>query len=331
MLYIMDWISGKDQTDELTRNLFEMTWYDADEFLGYLAHVLKGKKRMEKDLVEYENLAEKSWRLFIEGLISEKTNDHFHARKMFELSILTSDIDDWVYFLSFSRLNRIEEAVGKDLKDKKTHQEDVKSFIQKAANHRKEAAGFKETISTMIEKFESGKLSYEENSEIYGKMMDLAPENLTMLGKAAFYHAENGGWKKAVEMIDRYFSRSPRETGLGLSLGLLKGEILAVMEKKNASTEYLKAFSENIHDPFYRAIIKHVLENTDETFLIRLAGKKPEKLITLHTALGLWAEGQQNPEKASHHYREALGTYLENWNEYSLSLGRLTQLRKPRE
>ncbi|OGR11469.1 MAG: hypothetical protein A2277_06880 [Desulfobacterales bacterium RIFOXYA12_FULL_46_15] len=331
MLYIMAWLSGKDQPDSLTRNLFELDWYDTDEYLGYLAHVLKDKKRMEKNVTDYENQSEKSWRLLIEGLVSEKSNDLDHARDMFEQSILTSDINDWVYFLSFSRLNRIEDTMGKRLKDKKNHQKDVETFILSATDHRKKAAEFKGTISGLVEEFESGKLSHEENIEILKKLMDLAPENLTMLGKAVFYHAEKGGWQQAMELIDLYFSRSPRETGLGLSLGLLKGEILAVTGEKKASTEHLKTYFKNIHDPFYKAIIRHILEKTGEDLLIRLAEKKPEKLITLHTALGLWAESEQHPENAAHHYREALSTYLDTWNEYSLSLSRLTELRKPRE
>lgn len=54
----------------------------------------------------------------------------------------------------------------------------------------------------------------------YRGLIDLAPKNLTMLGKAVFYYAEKGSRQQALEFIDQYFSRSPRETGLGLSLGL---------------------------------------------------------------------------------------------------------------
>ncbi len=329
MLYIMPWISGRDQPDALTRNLFNMDWYDADEYLGYLARVLKDKKRIENAVLDYENPSKKSWRLFIEGLISEKANDPAHALEMFERSILTSDINDWVYFLSFSRLNRIREDSGKGRKDKEAHQKE-EAFIQRANNYRKEAAGIKETIAALIDQFESGAPSHEENVDILEKLMALSPENLTLLGKVAFYHAGKKNRREVVDLVDRYFGRSSRETGLSLSLGLLKGEILALAGERQAAVEYLNTFYKSIHDPFYRAIIRHILEDTGEDLLIRLAEKKPEKLVTLHTALGLWAEGRENPEKAAHHYREALSTYLDTWNEYSLSLERLTELRKAR-
>nr|NJM04855.1 hypothetical protein [Desulfobacula sp.] len=249
---------------------------------------------------------------------------------MFEQSILTSDINDWVYFLSFSRLNRVREASGGGRKNKQADQKDAEAFIQRAKDYREEAGKVKETVSKLVESFESGTLGHEKNTEILEELMDIAPENLIMIGKAAFYHAGKGEPKKVVALADRYFSLPSRETGLSLSLGLLKGESLALAGEKAAAEEYLNGFYKSIRDPFYRAVIKHLLENTSEDLLIRLAEKKPEKLVTLHTALGLWAEAENHPERAAHHYREALGTYLDTWNEYSLALERLTELRKAR-
>jgi serine/threonine protein kinase len=47
MLYMIDWVSGQDQITDLTKDLFTMAWYEEDEFLGYLATVLKNQKRMD--------------------------------------------------------------------------------------------------------------------------------------------------------------------------------------------------------------------------------------------------------------------------------------------
>lgn len=332
MLYIMAWLSDKaDKPDALTQRLLEMNWYDNDEYFGYLARILKDKKRLEKNTLEYENLSEKSWRLFIEGLIAEKAEEIQHARDMYKQSILSSVADDWVYFISYSRLSQIDKILEKSQKDKKSFQKELDAFAKKAIDNRKKSTELKETLNSLIEDLESGKLSHKEHIEILGRLINISPENLTMLGKAAFYHSEKGEWQKALDIIDQFFSRSPRETGLSLSLGLLKGEIMAVAGRRPASIEYLKTYLGTIHEPFYRAIIRYLLEKTDEGLLIRLAEKKPEKLITLHTALGLWAEGENNTENASHHYREALSTYLDNWNEYSFALARLTELRKIRD
>ncbi|WP_299980987.1 trypsin-like peptidase domain-containing protein [Desulfobacula sp.] len=328
MLYIIDWIKTREKTNGLTKSFFTMDWYEGDEFLGYLAKVLKNKKRMSPGFIEYENRDEKSWRLFIEGLISEKNNELDTARKMFKQSILSAGINNWVYFLSFSRLNRIQEEHAAYLEDKQPHKKDVEAFRQKAREYRKQAVGHRATMAALINEFESDKLSHEKKIQRYIKLLELAPENRTIVGRIAFYHATNSEWQKAIDFIDAYFKQPTRESALSLSLGLLKGEMLNIMGRRSESMEHLTKFSNEIHNPWYSIISKHLVSKIKESKLIKLSGKKPEKLITLHTALGLWAEGDQNREKASHHYREALSSYLDDWNEYDLALGRIMHFRQ---
>ncbi|MBU3951197.1 MAG: hypothetical protein KJ658_03600, partial [Proteobacteria bacterium] len=78
---------------------------------------------------------------------------------------------------------------------------------------------------------------------------------------------------------------------------------------------------------WYGIISKHLAQVSPGQDLVKLAGHTPEKLITLHTALGLWAEGLGDKDGAAHHYREALSTYLDGWNEYDLALARIIRLR----
>ncbi len=172
-------------------------------------------------------------------------------------------------------------------------------------------------------------MNHEEKIRLYIKLLELAPKNLTIIGRIAFFHATQGEWQRSLDFIDTYFKQPVRETSLSLSLGLLKGEILNIMGKRSESMECLKKFSNQAHDSWYSIISNHLISKNKDDKLIKLAGRKPEKLITLHTALGLWAEGIQNKEKASHHYREALSSYLDDWNEYDLALGRLMHFRKP--
>ena len=330
MLYIIDWIKNRERASTLTKNLFTMDWHEEDEFLGYLAIVLKDKKRMNLEFIDYENRSEKSWRMFIEGLIAEKTSELGHAQKMFKQSILNSSINDWVYYLSFSRLNHIQKEYAKYLQDKKNHEKNIEAFRQEAKEYRKTAAEYKETMIALINQFDSDKLSHDQKIQIYIKLLELAPENRTIIGRIAFYHTTNSEWQKAIDFIDIYFKKPGRETSLSLSLGLLKGEILNIMGKRPESIDHLTKFSKETHNPWYGIISKHLVSKTKEERLIKLAGKKPEKLITMHTALGLWAEGDQDRVKAAHHYREALGSYLDDWNEYDLALGRIIGFRQTR-
>ena len=329
MLYIIDWIKTREQPNALTKNLFAMNWYEEDEFLGYLAMVLKDKKRMNFKFLDYENRSEESWRLFIEGLISERNNALDHAKKMFKQSILSADINDWVYYLSFSRLNHIQEEHATYLKDKQQHKKDIEAFMQQAKEHRKSAAEYRDKRTALMNRLGSDKLSHKEKTQIYDKLLALAPENRTLVGRIAFFHTMNSEWQKALDFIEIFFSKPTRETSLSLSLGLLKGEILNIMGKRQESMDHLTKFIKATHNPWYSIISKHLVSKIKEDTLIKLAGKKPEKLITMHTALGLWAEGGQNREKAVHHYREALSSYLDDRNEYNLALGRIMHFRQP--
>ncbi|MCD4722365.1 MAG: trypsin-like peptidase domain-containing protein [Desulfobacula sp.] len=329
MLYIIDWIKTREKTNALTKSLFTMDWYEEDEFLSYLATILRDKKRMNPEFIDYENRSEKSWRLFIEGLILEDNNEMGIAGKMFKQSILNTGINDWVYYLSFSRLNRIQEEHARYLEDKHAHKKDVEAFRHKALEYRKQAAEHRAAMTALINQFESVKLKHEEKIQLYIKLLELAPKNRTIVGRIAFYHTENSEWQKVLDFIDIFFKQPTRESALSLSLGLLKGEILNIMGKHRESKDHLTKFSKETLNPWYSIISKHLVLKTKEDRLIKLAGKKPEKLITLHTALGLWAEGDQNRKKAAHHYREALSSYLDDWNEYDLALGRLMLFRQP--
>lgn len=134
--------------------------------------------------------------------------------------------------------------------------------------------------------------------------------------------------ENTISKLMLHFSRPCRETALSLSLGLLRGEILKFTTTPGKANENLKKFQAHTLDPWYRIISKNLVLGTPEKDLVKLAGNNPEKLITLQTALGLWAEGDGDKETAAHHYREALSTYLDGWNEYDLALARITRFRK---
>jgi hypothetical protein len=328
MLYIIDWIKNPEAANTTNNPIFKLTWQEKDEFLGYLANVLKDKKRINPKFFDYENQSQKSWRLFIEGLISEQKNELRTAQKMFKQSILNSSENDWVYSLSFSRLISIQTKLSSYLKNKQAQKKEIQSFKKKAIEHRKQVTENTITINALINLFESDKLNNEERVLAYSKLLDLAPENRIIIGRIAFSHAIHSEWQMAIDIIDYYFKHPCRETSLSLSLGLLKGEILKINGKNEESLDYLTKFSKTIRDPWYQLIIEHLILKTEEETMIKLAEKKPEKLITLHTAIGLWAEGDKDNEKASHHYREALSSYLDDWNEYQLSLARILGFRQ---
>ena len=46
-------------------------------------------------------------------------------------------------------------------------------------------------------------------------------------------------------------------------------------------------------------------------------------------ALAFWAEGSGNKDKAIDHYREALGSYMDDMIEYVFAVERIKRLRQP--
>ena len=46
-----------------------------------------------------------------------------------------------------------------------------------------------------------------------------------------------------------------------------------------------------------------------------------------HCALGFWAEGAGENKKALKHYKEALGSYMDDWLEYEFTMERIKKLK----
>ncbi|MCP4022393.1 MAG: trypsin-like peptidase domain-containing protein, partial [Desulfobacteraceae bacterium] len=328
MIFVMDWLDGTTSDKEFTKGLLNMDWRHPDEFLGYLVQVIKNSSRMDLDYLEWENMAEMGWRYFIEGLMLEKEKNFSDAANMFKQAILNSGVDEWVYFLSFSRLQLIQNQHIKFVADKEKYRQETEAFKKTAIQKREESSEKGKIIASLIQRSEAGNTTYEEKLQIYEALLAIAPDNRAVLAKMAFFYATNSVWEKALEYIHAYMEVPGRETALSLSLGLLKGQIFNITDQKDKAKKHLEKFRKETKDSWYSIIGKNLLSGPNETALIKIAGKNPEKLITMHTALGLWAEGAQDKERAAHHYREALGSYLDNRMEYYLALGRIVRFRQ---
>ncbi|MCG8637464.1 MAG: trypsin-like peptidase domain-containing protein [Desulfobacterales bacterium] len=327
MLFIIDWLNDEDQSRSLTRDLFSVSWQHPDEFSGYLARVLKAGRRMDPGYVEYENQAEKAWRSFVEGLILEKNNDFARALGAYKGVVMTAGANDHLYFMAFSRLNRLLDKKQAFAEDREEHSRSQQALWDQALKNRTTAKEEYNKAVALIQEFESPATSHEKKVSAYEQLQALAPDNRTILGRVAFYHANQSEWEKSLSFIDQYFETRARETSLSLSLGLLKGQILKITGNMDDARKQLTRFQNQTDNPWYGIITRQLLKGPNEADLTKLAANSPAKLITLHTALGLDAEGNQNRETAARHYREALGTYLDSWNEYDLARARLIRFR----
>ena len=325
LLYIMDWTRDQWDSPDQTRILFEMDWQDKDEFFGHLARILENDQSMDPAFLEYENTTQYAWRLYVDGLIQERKKNIELARQRYRESVLLADSDDFLYFIAFSRLynlwSRLPQAPTPEFK------KEIRGFTETALKLRRQTLTRQSSMESLLTQFSSPRVSHEKKLKIYNQLMEIDPENRTIIGRIAFFHAMNGEWVKALDFIDRYFAVASRETALSLSLGLMRCQILALLGEPQLAQSHLQAFQEETASSWYGILSKSLLEGPRERELVKLAAKNPQKLITLQTALGLWAEGQEDRKQAAHHYREALSTYLDQWNEYNLALRRIMRFR----
>ena len=134
-------------------------------------------------------------------------------------------------------------------------------------------------------------------------------------------------WSKALESAEEYLKYDGREEPLRLATNLLVPGVLYQMGENDKARVQLKQFCGQTNTSWYRQICETLLEEQSEEALMEKAGTNPENILTAYTALGFQAESQGEKDRAIRHYREALGSYLDNWIEYNLALQRYIRLR----
>ena len=114
-------------------------------------------------------------------------------------------------------------------------------------------------------------------------------------------------------------------------MGLMEAEILHRMGRKEEALKALEVYVRHTRDPWYRSVGECLLGKRTEESLKKEAGNSAENLITLHTALGFWAEGSGDRDMAIEHYKEALESFLDTWIEFDFARERIKTLRRPSE
>lgn len=80
-------------------------------------------------------------------------------------------------------------------------------------------------------------------------------------------------------------------------------------------------------DSWHRLVADCLLAPDKKELLEEKADESPEYLLTGHVALAFWAESRGKNNEAIDHYREALGSYLDDMIEYAFALARIKRLR----
>ncbi len=314
---IKTWGRHGSDDNSLTR-LMHLDWRSPGEFYGYLARLLSSGQFSENDLESWNLPAEKSWLHFVAGLIAEGDGDRARARELFSSAARAADPDDWSRYLALVHLFRPGSA----------QRNERSAFIEALQELTDERAERLSWLDPLVAKFEGAGATPEERSAILVQIHDLQPENRKLLVYASFYSAMASEWSQSLKLAEQFLQVQGREEPLRLGLRLLTTTVLQHSGKEKESRKRLAEICPATETIWYRQVCEALLRKRSEEDLLEKAGTIPEKVLTAHAALGFQAEAEGEREGALAHYREALGSYLDNWIEFELARQRYIILRQ---
>jgi hypothetical protein len=273
---------------------------------------------------------EKSWLYYIISLIRIKQGDLADSERLLRKAVLASNNESWPFFLSISKLEQVQRQRLASLR-KKTKRIKYQSGINRFSQTIKKDYILKrerlEKLAPLIAKLKLNSITPENKREVLEEILEIVKINEAILVGLAYYSAMNEEWDLALKYARAFLEVEGRESAGRLSIGLLEPCILNKIGRKVEAIERLKVFSGQIKTQWYRHIARCLLGEETEKSIVQRAGESPEYLITAHCALGFWAEGAGDKKKALKHYKEALGSYMDDWLEYEFTMERIKKLK----
>jgi len=331
MLYMIDWLTGQNQVSPHRQKLLPLDWRSSDEFLGYLVRVFEGLVDEQSALKGGYTEGEKGWLHYVIGLMRAKRGAFSDSEELLKEAVLRAEIDDWVFFLALAGLEKIRKQSMSSLGDKDRradYQTEIEAFDQNARKAYREKAERQARLAPLIARVKQESVSPTEKRGILEQILKDSYRTGEVLVGLAYYSAMDELWDQALEYARTFLGIDGRENANRLSVGLLEPEILHMTGQKDKARAILEDYSHRIKDPWYRAISESLIAKRAEQALTGEAGENPENLLTAHTALGFWAEGSADGKKAIRHYKEALGTYMDNRIEYEFAIERIKRLKR---
>ncbi|MGD9348987.1 MAG: hypothetical protein PVF71_04990, partial [Desulfobacterales bacterium] len=332
MQFLIDWLAGEGARSPYRDQLLALDWRSPAEFQGHLVRVLEDLIDEVSALDSWHTDAEKSWLHYAVSLIRIERQDWEGAEKLLREAVLTADPDAWEFFVVQAKLDQLQKRRRNTLKTKaqwKAYNQDIEAFNTNVKEKLEKDAKVKAELPQLMATFIDETVAIKEKRDVLVKIAEIYPDNRKVFVALAFYSAADGDWTKALEYIDTFLDSGGRQNADRMSLGILQAGILNKQGKTDEARASLEAFAARTMDPWYLTISDHLLGNQTERALLEQASQSPEYLLTAHTAVGLWAEGAGNKQKAIKHYREALGSFLDTWLEYDFAKERLKLLKRP--
>ena len=334
MLFIIDWLAGNSSVSPYRQELLALDWRSPAEFLGYLTQVLEGLVDEETALKGWDTDAERGWLCYIVGLIRAERGEWVDSETLLREAVLAADTDGWVFFLASAQVDRVQQRRLESLEAESqwaAYQTEREGFEQAVRRDRAAKEERKAKLAEFKARLEEESASPKDKRQVLEKILESLPGYWEAVVGLAFYSAMEEDWAHALEYARTFLERDGRQSASRLSVGLLEPEILYRMGREEEARTSLEAYGRRTRDPWYRAVSEALLGKRTEDSLKKEAGKSPENITTPHTALGFWAEGSGDKERAIGHYKEALGSLMDTWIEFGFARERIKSLRGPSE
>jgi S1-C subfamily serine protease len=332
MLFIIDWLEERSAVNPHRQELLSLDWRSPAESVGYLVRVLEGVVDEESALKGWDTEGERSWLHYVVGLIRAKRGRWADSERLLREAVLSAEAEAWESFLARAELEKVQKRRLDSLRDKTRraeYQTEMEAFDESVKREQAAREGRKGKLAELEGRLEEDSASPEDKREMLETIRQIVPENADLVLNLAFYSAMEEAWEKALEYARNFLKREGRENAGRLKVGLLEAEILHHMGNQEGARTALEAYGRRTKDPWYQFVSGCLLGKKPEDSLKKAAGESPEKLLTAYTALGFWAEGSGEKERAIEYYKVALESLMDDWLEFDFARERIKSLRRP--
>jgi S1-C subfamily serine protease len=334
MLYLIDYLTGDVKDSSQRPYLIDLDWRSPAEFQGYLAWVLEGLVDEQTALQSWYNAPEKSWLYYVVGLLHSKRGDWQGAEKLAQEAVLSAGSDAWEFFLAMAHLEQLQKrrrAVLKTETQWHKYKAEIIEFDKKVKDGQKTKVERAEQMLALYLKIADTAAGITDKLQALEKTYEILPDNRSILAAMIYYSTADENWSKSREYIHAFLQTKARQNARRMAIGLLEACILNYEGKDQEAREALEAYEGRVRDPWFLNICEYLLGKQTDKALKDMAGESPERLITAATIMGFWDEGSGEKKKAARHYKEAMGSFLDDWLEYDFARERIKKLKKPLE
>ena len=331
MLFLLDWLNGRSGESRNRQVLLDLDWRSPDEFQGYLTRILASPVPDPRIGKRGHTSGETAWLHYVTGLQAEKENDLTAAENRFREALLLSESQDWFFLLALARWEAVVEKQWAGMPDERAKQAlrtDADLFLTQVRQAHALRNEQQARQAPLLAELARNTLPPSRRKEILKQLWREDPDHVAWLAQLAFACAMEDDWEGALEAADVFLDHRGWHNASRWQMALLGPGILHMTGRDQDADARLTALARDEQtDPWYRCIGETLLGEKTEAELIPGTTESPYDALTAYTALGFWAEGDRQTQKAVKYYKEALGSCLDHRLEYGFARERLRRLQ----